>query len=55
MEEDLKQMERIILGEEGPKSTLNYSEDGRYTYPERLRLLLEIVQRLLLEGNNEKD
>lgn len=54
MKEGLKQMERIILGKEGPKITRYYFEDARYVYFKRLNLLLEIVQRLLLEEKHEK-
>ena len=44
--EKVKQLNRILTGEEGPKLTLNYAEDARYTYPEQIALALKILAEM---------
>lgn len=44
--EKLKQANRILTGEEGPKLTLEYAEDARYTYPERISAALKVLAEM---------
>jgi len=44
--EKLKQVNRILTGEEGPELALNYAEDARYTYPERISSALKVLAEM---------
>lgn len=42
----LEEMMEVICGERGPRLTLEYAEDARYVYPERLNLLAQKIQEI---------
>ena len=46
MEELLAKLIRILSGEEGPSLTLNYQEDARYVYPERIGLARTVAIKM---------
>jgi len=39
-----RKLKQILQGEIGPKLTLNYEEDARYVYPERIKLTLKEIR-----------
>ncbi|GAH11509.1 unnamed protein product [marine sediment metagenome] len=44
--EKLKQVNRILTGEEGPELALNYAEDARYIYPEKIAMALKVLAEM---------
>ena len=42
----LKQIRRILTGEEGPQLTLDRDEDARYMYPSKIKAALKILTEL---------
>ena len=42
----LKQIRRILTGEEGPQLTLDRDEDARYMYPSKIKAALKVLTEL---------
>lgn len=56
--EKLKQVNRILTGEEGPQLTLDRDEDARYIYPAKIKAALKVLREtesLLLDKSSGLD
>lgn len=42
-----RRVKSILTGEIGPKLTLDYEEDARYVYPERIKLAIKELEKIV--------